>query len=109
MVARLRIHVEQGLAVAEVARRLGFAAKSVSSALRRAGTKVRRRRPRVTTEHDRKLHITWRSILGRCKLPNDPLFERYGARGVNVCEAWLDFKTFRTWSIAHGWKPGLSL
>jgi hypothetical protein len=95
--------------VAEVARRLGYEAKSVGRALRRSGTKVRRRRPLVTTERDRRLHTTWRSIVSRCTRPRDPLYERYGARGVKVCEEWLEFAAFRDWALASGWKPGLSL
>ena len=103
------LHLEEGLAVAEVARRLGFKAKSVSNALRRAGTKIRHQRAMVATERGRRLHITWRSILARCTLPSDPLYERYGARGVRICDEWLEFAAFRRWALAHGWKPGRSL
>jgi hypothetical protein len=54
------LHLEEGLTGAEVARRLGFTAKSVSNALRRAGTKIRHERAWVATERGRRLQITWR-------------------------------------------------
>src|SRR5688572_5761763 len=104
-----RLHLDEGLTLAEVARRLGFRASSIGRALRESGVRVRRRRALVTTEADRRLHITWRSMVGRCTRPSDPLYERYGARGGRVCEEWRDFAAFRTWARSSGWKPGLSL
>lgn len=40
------------------------------------------------------LHYTWRSMLARCHNPNNASFRHYGGRGITVCEAWHDFKTF---------------
>lgn len=34
---------------------------------------------------------TWRGIHGRC---NDSSDERYGGRGISVCERWNDFEAF---------------
>lgn len=104
-----RLHLEEGLPVAEIARRLDYQAHSVARALRRAGVRIRRRRPLVSTERDRRLHITWRSIVGRCTRRSDRLYARYGARGVRIFAPWSDFEVFRSWALASGWKPGLSL
>lgn len=30
----------------------------------------------------------------RCENPNDKSFRYYGARGINVCERWQDFRLF---------------
>jgi len=104
-----RLHLAEGLSLVEIGRRLGSRPPSIARALRRTGTRVRRQRATVATERDRRLHITWRSMIGRCTRPTDPLYERYGARGVRVCQEWLDFARFREWALCTGWKPGLSL
>lgn len=31
---------------------------------------------------------TWKGMKQRCYNPNDPRFERYGDRGITVCDAW---------------------
>lgn len=37
----------------------------------------------------------WRSIVGRCTIPSHTSYDRYGARGIYVCERWLrDFVAF---------------
>ena len=33
---------------------------------------------------------TWRSMKGRCLNPKDPAFDRYGGRGITVCQRWQD-------------------
>ncbi len=101
--------LDSGLTLVGIGQRLGYRAASVARALRVAGVKIQRRRSPIKTEADRRLQITWRSIVARCTRPRDPLYARYGARGVRICGAWHDFVVFRDWARAHGWKPGLSL
>lgn len=48
-------------------------------------------------------------MKGRCFNPNDPKYYRYGARGINVCDDWLDFPTFREWAISNGYKDNLTI
>jgi hypothetical protein len=46
------------------------------------------------TKHGRngtKLYNVWRGMLARCA---NPMTANYHGRGIKVCEAWLDFKTF---------------
>jgi len=33
-------------------------------------------------------------MIARCYRPNNPAYERYGGRGIRVCERWLDFHLF---------------
>jgi hypothetical protein len=36
----------------------------------------------------------WRHMKTRCENKNSPAYKWYGARGIKVCEKWLDFKNF---------------
>jgi hypothetical protein len=36
----------------------------------------------------------WCKMRQRCGNPRDPSFKNYGARGVFVCDRWLDFAAF---------------
>lgn len=36
----------------------------------------------------------WKSMFTRCTNPNAPHFDRYGGRGVSVCERWRSFANF---------------
>jgi hypothetical protein len=36
----------------------------------------------------------WHHMLRRCGNPNSGDYQWYGARGISVCERWLDFKNF---------------
>jgi hypothetical protein len=36
----------------------------------------------------------WVAIWKRCYLPQDPGYEYYGARGICVCQEWMDFQSF---------------
>lgn len=37
---------------------------------------------------------TWSGMIQRCKNPNEPAFNRYGGRGITVCDDWLNFEGF---------------
>lgn len=36
----------------------------------------------------------WASMIQRCENPNSVRYERYGARGIRVCDRWRDFARF---------------
>lgn len=36
----------------------------------------------------------WQSMRARCNNPNTPRYERYGGRGITICERWNDFNNF---------------
>ena len=39
-------------------------------------------------------HNSWKSMFARCYNPNEKRFDRYGGRGIKVCERWNDFFLF---------------
>lgn len=58
------------------------------------------------------LEATYAGMLRRCYNPNEPLFHRYGGRGITVCDRWrLPYgKGFANFVADLGEKPvGMSL
>ncbi len=39
-------------------------------------------------------YISWKSLRARCNNPNAHAYERYGGRGITVCERWDSFENF---------------
>ncbi len=57
-----------------------------------------------------KLFGVWTTMNQRCSNPNTVSYDRYGAKGIYVCEEWKnDFVTFMNWSLKHGYRDGLSI
>ena len=48
------------------------------------------------TKH--RLYDTWRQMLQRCNNPKYKDYKNYGARGITVCEEWLDITNFVAWA-----------
>ena len=56
------------------------------------------------------IYRSWTHMKSRCYNVNVYAYQYYGARGIEVCDEWLhDFKAFYDWSMANGWKEGLSI
>lgn len=39
-------------------------------------------------------YSSWKNMRLRCSDPNHASFQRYGAKGITVCERWSSFKNF---------------
>jgi hypothetical protein len=44
--------------------------------------------------HQTLIYFVWRSMLQRCSNSNAPFYNRYGGRGIKVCERWNKFENF---------------
>lgn len=58
----------------------------------------------MRTKHP--LYGTWRQMMGRCYNKKANRYDRYGGRGIYVCEEWHDFQKFAKWVDSIGGRPG---
>ncbi len=60
-----------------------------------------------------RLYRIFGAMKTRCYNQNATAYVNYGARGIKVCEAWLDkvngFQNFAEWSLANGYSDDLSI
>ena len=57
-----------------------------------------------------RLYIIWRNIKHRCYNQGDPSFNRYGGRGIVMCDSWRDnYQSFKSWSINNGYSDELTI
>lgn len=45
----------------------------------------------------------------RCSNAKNPQYKDYGARGIDVCDDWNNFESFRTWALSSGYSENLSI
>lgn len=53
----------------------------------------------------KRVYKTWESMKARCYNPNDGKYEKYGGRGIKVCEEWLGkdgARNFAKWAYENG-------
>lgn len=54
-----------------------------------------------------------RRVLGgmksRCRCISGRAYERYGGRGITVCDEWHSFEKFYEWAISAGYLPGMTI
>lgn len=55
------------------------------------------------------LYEVWCKMKARCENPKNPKYRIYGKRGIKVCDAWHDFKTFFDWAVENGYERGLTI
>ena len=54
------------------------------------------------------LYNVWSGIKRRCYNPRQKSYIYYGARGVTMCDEWLnDYRSFYIWMMENGYKEGM--
>ncbi len=57
-----------------------------------------------------RLYKIYHGIKKRCLNPNTRNYNNYGARGITICDEWLnDFVAFRDWALANGYNDTFSI
>lgn len=57
-----------------------------------------------------RLYGIWCNMKDRCYRPGNGAYERYGGRGILLCDEWVnDYSSFKSWSISHGYAANLSI
>ncbi len=56
------------------------------------------------------LYDVYCGMVRRCNNPKSSGWKWYGARGIRVCQDWMDDRVaFINWGLSSGWQPGLQL
>lgn len=56
-----------------------------------------------------RIYLTWRNMIHRCEDPRAKGYERYGGRGIKVCEEWHNYPTFKEWAMNNGYADNLTI
>lgn len=57
-----------------------------------------------------RLWTVFRAMHLRCERPSHPAYERYGGRGITICQEWShNFAAFSAWALASGYTDDLTL
>lgn len=59
---------------------------------------------------DTRLHRIWTGMKTRCYNAESDAYDRYGGRGIEVCEDWKNsFVSFYEWAMANGYADNLTI
>lgn len=62
------------------------------------------------TKNKEPLYSVWKGIKTRCYNPKAFAFDRYGGRGICMCDEWrYEYSQFRDWALSSGYSPGLTI
>ena len=57
-----------------------------------------------------RLYRIWCIMKTRCYNASHPVYERYGRRGITICDEWLhDFQALYDWAMCNGYRDDLSI
>lgn len=56
-----------------------------------------------------RLYRIWSNMCNRCSNKNNPVWRRYGERGITVCDDWKTFENFRKWAVENNYTDILTI
>lgn len=57
-----------------------------------------------------RLHRIYNGMKSRCYHPSAKDYKHYGAKGIKVCQEWLNsFLNFYEWALSHGYEDSLTI
>ena len=56
-----------------------------------------------------RIYHIWNGMIGRCERQSYNAYDRYGKRGILVCEEWHDFEEFKSWAMKNGYAEDLTI
>ena len=69
---------------------------------------VHRRKDYHGDKAERLYHI-WGGMLVRCNPKCAHRSSAYSAKGIKVCDEWKDYRAFRKWALANGYRDDLTI
>ena len=84
----------------------------VRGATKSCGCLVRRVHSQKKVRHGQahtRLYKIWSNMKDRCLNRNSSSWQWYGARGITVCHAWMDFSPFASWAKSNGYADDLTI
>ena len=73
------------------------------------GYKIERVSDTFHGETGTRLYRIWRHMRERCELESHMRYDKYGGRGISVCDEWQDYSTFAKWAREHRYRDDLSI
>lgn len=86
--------------------------KGNSTRCRKCSYKIIGDKSTTLRKYNIRLYGIWSGMKCRCYDENVEHFDRYGGRGIIVCDEWLGdngFENFYKWSMNNGYKNGLTI
>lgn len=56
-----------------------------------------------------RVYRIWKAMRVRCNDKNAREYNRYGGRGIHICDEWNEFSSFSNWAYANGYSDSLSI
>lgn len=109
----LRVYAE-GASTRSIAKDLGVSSHQVRQLLRACGVVIRSKGEQQAKVSHRRTHghaaggrspeySSWLAMIARCTRPSHERYDRYGGRGIGICDQWLG--SFEAFLADMGQKP----